>query len=892
MRRLILNLIFLFICAGRLIAADPEADQFRAAASAFNDKFYERADQQLNEFVTKFPNSTNLAPALLMQAQARILQKKYDSGLELLKASEGNAGALLDQFLFWEGEALFQKGDFPAASQTYARLLHDAPQSGLALQAAFSEADALFQAKDYNGVIARLKEPKGSFATLSAGVTNNVFAFRGDLLLAESLLATGKFDEAKAGALAAGTIQGRPDLEWEKFQLLARIEAAGAKPDLALSYITNAVTAASSAGKPLLQAESLNLEADLFRKLNRTNDAIGSYERIATLPNLSIDQKRLAVLKQLELFTSNGAITNAIGRVEAYLANSTNEPAADLLRVKASDLWLQQFRSIATRNNGGAPERTRATNAIERARAHANFVLTQFTNSVHLGKAWLNVGWSYWEEGTLLQDNSKIAESENAFRNAIAQLTRSDDQALARFKLADAEFTLGQYANSITNYLAVIQQYGDLPQVRNSLFEQSYRKLVRASLALKDFTQAATYLEAFRKAFPASPLMEDTIYFFAQSLAQNNQPAQARQVLEQFQKDFPQSALIPEVKFAEARTYISEGNWAGALAKDLQWLATYTNNELRAEVEFQKANLYDKTGQRTNAYTSFTNFVATYPLHRLAPAAQNWVADYYYSDQEWPLAEQNYQKIFQNTNWTGSPLFYESRLMAAKTAFFRQAYSDAKAYLTNIISTPAAPTNIVVQALFELGDVTIEEPITGTTNKLNNYTQASIIFDRIARKYPNDLLAPLAWGKKGDCHLHLYPAYAQSFEAASNAYSMVLQLGNDQTPVAVLNQAEYGLGLLNEKAADQRQGAEKTAFLKAALTHYLNVVYGANLKGRQPSQLYLKLAGRDAGRLAEALNETSAALDLYKRLSQELPSMRQVWESRIATLQQKVASNP
>ena len=82
MRRLILNLIFLFICAGRLIAADPEADQFRAAASAFNDKFYERADQQLNEFVTKFPNSTNLAPALLMQAQARILQKKYDSGLE------------------------------------------------------------------------------------------------------------------------------------------------------------------------------------------------------------------------------------------------------------------------------------------------------------------------------------------------------------------------------------------------------------------------------------------------------------------------------------------------------------------------------------------------------------------------------------------------------------------------------------------------------------------------------------------------------------------------------------------------------------------------------------------------------------------------------------------
>jgi TolA-binding protein len=598
------------------------------------------------------------------------------------------------------------------------------------------------------------------------------------------------------------------------------------------------------------------------------------------------------VLKQVELFTSGGGVTNAITRLENYLASDTNEPAADLLRVKASDLWLMQFRVLAaTDPSPSAALLALETNALTRARSHLNIVLTEFTNSVYIGKAWLNLGWTFWEEGSAFDDPARTQESVNAFRTAIEKLTRSDDQALARFKLADAEYSLGRYADSITNYNAVIQQYGDLPQVKNSLFEKSYRKIVRANLELKDFSAAQKELQAFRAAFPQSPLVEDTVYIYGQSLARNGRPAEARKVFEQFQKDFPQSPQIPQARFAEARAYINEGNLEAAIKQDESWLAAYTNHALRAEVEFQRATLYDKSGRPTNAFALFTNFVAQFPVHPLAPAAQNWVADYYYAQQEWPLAEQNYQKIFQNTNWTTSPLFLESRLMAAKTAFFRQAYSDAKSYLTNIITDPRSPTNLVVQALFELGDVTIEEPITGTTNKLSNYTQASIIFDRIAQKYPGDPLAPLAWGKKGDCHLQLYPTYAQSFEAASNAYSMVLQLRTDQTPPSVVNQAEYGLGLLFERAADTKEGPEKTAFLKKALAQYLNVVYGANLKGQPPSPVFLKLAGRSAGRLAETLGEDQAALELYRRLLKDLPSMKPVWESKISALQQKLAAN-
>jgi tetratricopeptide (TPR) repeat protein len=531
------------------------------------------------------------------------------------------------------------------------------------------------------------------------------------------------------------------------------------------------------------------------------------------------------------------------------------------------------------------------TNALQQARAHLNAVITQYTNSAHLGKAWLNLGWCDWEEGSAFQESGKIQESEKNFRTAMEKLTRSDDQALARFKVADAQYATGQYASAVTNYLAVIQVYNDLPQVRNSLFDKSYRKMIRAALDLKQYDQAAGYIETFRKEFPTSPLMEETVYLYGQALALSGRKEEARKVFGDFTRSFPNSPLCPDVQFAEARTFSMEGEWKVAIEKEERWLGVYTNHALRPEVEFQRASLYEKAGNPTNAFRLFTNIVSQFPLHPLAPAAQNWVADYYFNQEEWPLAEQNYQKIFQNTNWVASPFHFQSMMSAAKTAFYRQDYGGAQTYLMTIIKDErGSPAELRAKAWFELGDVIIEQPITGSTNKLNNYVEAAKIFDVITKQFTNRF-TPMAWGKKGDCHMQLYPTYAQSFTNAVEAYEKVAQTATEETPVSVLNQAEYGLGLIYEKASEQKTGAEKEALQKKALEQYLNVVYGTNLKGKQPSPLYLKLAGRDAGRLAESLGETSAALELYKRLLKELPSMKTTWESRISALQQKLVVN-
>src|SRR5262249_40440496 len=153
-----------------------------------------------------------------------------------------------------------------------------------------------------------------------------------------------------------------------------------------------------------------------------------------------------------------------------------------------------------------------------------------------------------WEEGMAFERPARIQESETAFRNASEKLTRSDDQALAYFKIGDAELALKEPAAARTNYLAVVHNYTDLPQVRNALLDKAYRQLVRTSIELKDFSGAGEYLADFRKDFPNNPLTEEALFQFGQALANDGQPAAARAVFQDFLRNFPGSALAPEVR--------------------------------------------------------------------------------------------------------------------------------------------------------------------------------------------------------------------------------------------------------------------------------------------------------------------------------------------------------
>ena len=879
--RLCTTFILLLIFSLRALAAEGEADLLKAATGAFNDKFYSRAEEQFAEFATKFPSSTNLPQAILYQAQARHFQKEHDAAIELLRTNSANAGGLADQYVFTWADALGTKGEHAAAAEQYGRLLKEFPSSPLRLQAAYLQAFSYFQLKDYARTIELLRNPESDFPKLAAANPQDRFTFAGGLLLVDTLLATGKLDDARAVATALVPPPDRPDLQWERHDALARIEFTSATPLAALPHFTNALTVAEAAQLPRLQAQSWNLAAEAYKKVGQTNGAIAAYEKIAAMDSLPIDQRRLAMLKTVELFSLSGNLTNAIGRLESYLAGTTNEPAADLLRVKAGDLWIDHARNLARQGNSG-PAVGAATNALAQARAHLTAVINQFTNSSHLGRAWLNLGWAAWEEGSLFERTASFQESAAAFRAASEKLTRSDDHAMAVYKLADAQFYLEDFRAAATNYSSVLANYIDLPQVKNALFDKTYAQLVRAEIELGDFAAARKYVADLRKEFPNSPLTEETLFFFGQALAETGAAAEARAVFQDLLTNYPSSARAAEARFAEARTYAAEGNYPAALQKHEQWLAAFTNHVLLPEVEFQRCVLLDKAQQSTNALAVFTQFVARYPTNPLAPAAQMWIANYYDNRQQPALAEQNYQRVFQNTNWAGVPLAYQARMNAARAAFRRGGYDDARSYLTNLVNDPRCPVDLQPEAWFALGDVFMKEPITSSTNAVYNFIQAAAVFDRITSRFASNVIAVLALAKKGDCYFQLGSRtnYPGSYAIATNAYWSVLNSKMPGLPVKVYNQAEFGLAQVLVRMAEGLPAAEREKLLERARDHLLNIVYSEN-----PDPYYLKEAGREAGRLSESLGNTDAAIELYRRLSSKAPSFRTWWQNRITMLE-------
>src|SRR5689334_1550313 len=103
--------IILLLAMRFSFCAEPEGDLFAQAAKAFNDRFYERAEQQFGEFAARNPASTNFAQAVLLQAQSRFFQRRYEAASELLGQNAAKAGTLGDEYAFWMGQTLTELGN-------------------------------------------------------------------------------------------------------------------------------------------------------------------------------------------------------------------------------------------------------------------------------------------------------------------------------------------------------------------------------------------------------------------------------------------------------------------------------------------------------------------------------------------------------------------------------------------------------------------------------------------------------------------------------------------------------------------------------------------------------------------------------------------------------------
>jgi TolA-binding protein len=503
----------------------------------------------------------------------------------------------------------------------------------------------------------------------------------------------------------------------------------------------------------------------------------------------------------------------------------------------------------------------------------ANYFDRLITNqppSALRGQALVQRGWCYWIE-------SKYPEAQGAFRGAVDTLPVAEEQAVARLKLGDCLFQLKDYTNAMAQYRMVATRYSDLPRVRETLVEQAWHQLLRASFDVRDFYAATEAIERILQDHAGGAVADHSLLLAGQNLSAAGKHSQARALFSRFKELFPQSPLLPEVELGLARTLAEEEQFGAAIQRYESWLARYTNHALWPKALYNLARTHYRAGNDTNALSLFTNFVARFSTNELAPRAQMWAANYYYNANDFLNAEKSFQMLFQNTNWSGNPLAYEARMMAGRAAFARQAYSDAEGYFTNLVNDRSCPADIVAEAFFAYGDtLTLQaaEP-----PRLQKFSEAKEAFSRIPQLFPSSPLAPAALGRIGDCYLQLAAQDPKLYDSAAEAYRAAMK----SPDVNVRSQAEVGLGKLLEKQAALRQPPDNKPLLVEARDHYLNVFNGANLgEEEKPSAFWVKEAGFAAARLAEDQQEWQVAANIYRRLGKLLPPVQDMIDKKLA----------
>lgn len=844
--------------------ADPlEQRDFTAATRAFQDLNYERAEREFGEFVQTWKDSVFKNEAVLRQAQARYHLTNYPGTTSLLTAGLPQAGKLADQYQFWLGETHFQVGALDKAASTYALLCRDFTNSPHYLAAAHNEALALFKLGQHTNVVTLLSSSAGSFQRAAKASPTNSLVVSGTLLLGEALLATRNFQAAEQAVRMLDERRLEPEVDWQRRFLLGRVLAEAGRTAEALPVATNLVRLASALKQPLLQAESFALQGTVLEKLGELAAAVTSFtNNFTTNAPAALRQRALSKAVQLNL-AQPGKEPDTIAMLELFSTQYPTDPSLDLAQLTLGELRVKEFHARTSTTNAGP------TNLLLVAVTNLSRVVTEHTNSPRLGQAFYQRGWCRWH---LSQPAAAAAD----FNEAALRLPKSEEQAMARFKLAESQALLNDHTNALRNFQIVVEQYGDLERVRNAYFDEALYRAMRSAWSV---TNQAAAEAAFRKIielFPEQLVSDKATLLFGGELNRQGKPADARAVLQAQLERFPKSPLAPQVHLAIARTFRQEFDWPSTARIYAEWLRLFPTNSARADVEFENAFFSSRAGG-TNALPLFTNFVAQFKTHSNAPLAQLWIGDHFFNQGQngFVEAEKNYQLLFQNTNWPDSELKHLARLGAGRAAYERRRYTDATNYFVMLVNDERVSKDIQAQAFFALGDTFLsssqEDPVPIAADPIGD---AIIAFSRItnATHFANCLIAPSAMGRIGDCLVQRAAKNKdpKQLDLAVEAYqkAMIWQGANGEAR----SLAELALGLVREK-----QGRSKEA-----LDHWGNVFYQKNLRPGEEADLdKVKMAGQNLGRLREERGEWAQAISIYERMQQLFPSLRAALQLRI-----------
>lgn len=832
----------LCLLATHLLAATPtEKIAFEAAVRAFEGRFFDRAERQFNAFVGKFADS-DLTP----KAQAFSLRARAHN--------------------------LAQQKDHAAAAAAFRNLRLEFPNSPNHLEFIIGEAWSEFHLEHWETVISLLDE-NGPFRLAATIRPNDPIALplfvSGKLLLAQTYLEMEAFVKAKAVLDTVTDWDLRTEFAWRRRFILTRLQLARSELEMALQNADALMDLANNTENQEWISESASLYGQLLVANNQPEAAIATYKKNLA-PGTPPLRHREAWLKIIELEMEQRNAQDVINLLEEYIAGTENDESLDIALLTLGELNLQRYYEEIVK-----PERIEIENAptpidyLNDSRLHLEKLIEEYPESTLLPMAQYHRGWCYWEL-------SQTPESVTAFKEAAEKLPKSFVAAVARFKLADGYYVLGQHKDALKNYRDIVERYENTSRIRETFLDQVLYQTVRASIADDDTDSALLAISKLIAIYPDSLLANTSRLLVGQHLIHINKVSEAREVFVEMIEHFNEFPLKAEVDYAIAYSWELQGEWARAAALYRNWIEDYPSHQNQAKAAYSYAWCRGQAGQEQEALVAFREFLEDHQGHPLAQRARLWLGNHYFNAVDFEAAERQYRVILRQEDAQQPELSRQALLMASRASFRQNKITQSAQYLRDLSEEIKDSENVSpdfrAQVELNLGDVLFEVGKQASPNQEDTIGEARLKYARVGALHPGSRLAAIAFGRYGDASYFLkrYPEAIEAYERVLNDFP--------EADISIRSQAEVGLAMSLERLAEENS-ERSDELLDQALQHYLNIVYLENLRANElPDPFWLEEAGLKAGTLVEARQDVDTGVRLYRRLAELLPPLREDWD--------------
>jgi TolA-binding protein len=370
--------------------------------------------------------------------------------------------------------------------------------------------------------------------------------------------------------------------------------------------------------------------------------------------------------------------------------------------------------------------------------------------------------------GLFLNDNFSLSNS--LFKSFSAEHPDSPLAGSADFISAETLYKRGEYKNALTAYGLLSQRY---PQENNRYRRELYYRMAECYFQMKDYDNSARYALIVLDDYPDSYIAKDSclllaensfltgkyddaasyltklekytdykyfdyVYYlmgrvyYEKSILVQDQTEKEKNALEsiryfnRFKNEFPDSKIINHSRFRSANVLYSLGRYKEAVAECDDIMKNEKDEKFLSLLRYFRAwNIY-MTGNYDAAFSDFDEIVKDYPGDILAVWAEykKGLCDEARGDKKGALAL--YEKVLSEHPDTIPSAFAEYAI--AYYQYKEENLYDALTLFQGI------PKKYSVEELSRASYFMSAEIF----SKLNRYSDAADIYDRIATLYPDD----------------------------------------------------------------------------------------------------------------------------------------------------------